>query len=204
MGGGADSRIPKILAREMVGEAEVVIRTYDFDPDRGAAMIAAWREEVEPDLVIGESLGAIQAMRLHGVPHLYVSPSLGAPSRLGLLAGLSLIPGMRMLFNAVWKPREGERQKLDFRFGILRKYPAHGRKALACSPRNRSDADPAFAFFGAHDHYRRSGGVSIRKWRRYFGPYSYAVYDGTHFMEEEFVLSLLIPKIRVVCPEDHS
>ena len=46
----------------------------------------------------------------------------------------------------------------------------------------------------AHDHYRRSGIVSIRTYRKYFGD-SYSVYDGTHFMEEEFVLSMLAPKI---------
>ena len=51
-----------------------------------------------------------------------------------------------------------------------------------------------FAFFGSRDHYRRSGVVSIRTWRKYFGD-TYRIYDGTHFMEEEFVLGMLIPAI---------
>ena len=196
MGGGADSRIPKILAENLAAEADVVIRTYSFDPDEGAAQIASWVEEVRPDLVIGESLGSIQALRIRGVPHLYVSPSMGAPARIGLLAGLSLIPGFRFLFNRIWKPREGDRQPLDFRFRILRKYPSHGRKALQGTPLLNADADPAFAFFGKRDHYRRSGVVSLRKWIKYFGPDSYALYDGTHFMEENYIYSLLIPKIK--------
>ena len=202
MGGGGDSRIPKILSREMAGEAEVFIRTYDFDPDRGAEQIASWVDEIRPDLVVGESLGAIQAMRVHGMPHLYVSPSLGAPSRIGLLSALSLIPGLTALFNRIWKPREGDRQVLDFRHEILRKYPSHGSKALANAPFFRKNADPAYAFFGAHDHYRRNGVVSIRKWRKFFGTGSYTIYDGTHFMEEEYVLSLLIPKIRAMYSEN--
>ena len=163
---------------------------------------AVTRYEIRPDLVVGESLGAIQAMRVHGMPHLYVSPSLGAPSRIGLLSALSLIPGLTALFNRIWKPREGDRQVLDFRHEILRKYPLHGRKALANAPSCRKDADPAYAFFGAHDHYRRNGVVSIRKWCKFFGPGSYTVYDGTHFMEEEYVLSLLIPKIRAMYSEN--
>ena len=52
-----------------------------------------------------------------------------------------------------------------------------------------------FAFFGERDHYRRSGIVSIRTWRKYFGEGTWATYPGTHFMEEEYVLSMLIPKI---------
>ena len=225
MGGGADSRIPKILSEALRGEAEIVIRTYDFDPEKGAAQIASWVDEVHPGLVIGESLGAIQAMRVRGVPHLYVSPSLGAPARLGLLSALSLIPGMRFLFNRIWTPREGDRQALDFRFSILRKYPSHGRKALQNTPLlsvpsddsrgirtfralfarthhaqegdmyASAECDEAYAYFGTRDHYRRSGVVSIRAWRKYFGEGTYTLYDGTHFMEEEYIHSLLIPKI---------
>ena len=206
MGGGRDSRIPKILAEALAGKVEVIIRTYSFDPDEGAAEIASWVEEVHPDLIVGESLGSIQAMRVCGIPHLYVSPSLGAPARMGFLAALSLIPGMRLLFNHIWSPREGDRQALDFRFGILRKYPSHGRKALQNTPLLRgvnaaAKCDASFAFFGTHDHYRRSGVVSIRKWIKYFGPDTFTLYNGTHFMEEEYIHSLLIPKILSSCAQ---
>jgi hypothetical protein len=54
-----------------------------------------------------------------------------------------------------------------------------------------------YAFFGTRDHYRRSGVVSIRKWKKYFGE-TYTVYDGTHFTEEDYIYSLVIPKIREV------
>ena len=36
--------------------------------------------------------------------------------------------------------------------------------------------------------------VSVRTWRKYFGD-TYRMYDGTHFMEEEFVIGMLVPKI---------
>jgi len=36
--------------------------------------------------------------------------------------------------------------------------------------------------------------VSVRLYRKYFGD-TYSIYDGTHFMEEEYVEKLLIPKI---------
>lgn len=196
MGGGADSRIPRILAEALAPAAEIIIRTYDFDPEKGAAQIAAWVEEEHPGLVIGESLGAIQAMRVCGVPHLYVSPSLGAPARLGLLAGPALIPGVPRLLGRIWQPREGDRQVLDFRPCILRKYPAHFRKARENMPLYNPAADPAFAFFGTRDHYRRSGVVSLRAWQKYFGEGTFTLYDGTHFMEEEYIRTLLIPKIQ--------
>ena len=50
------------------------------------------------------------------------------------------------------------------------------------------------AFIGTRDHYRKSGIVSVRTWKRHFGE-TYTIYDGTHFMEEEFVRTLLIDKV---------
>lgn len=54
---------------------------------------------------------------------------------------------------------------------------------------------PYFAFFGTRDHFKESGVVQVQLWRDLFGD-TYQEYDGTHFMEEEYVTSLLIPKIR--------
>ena len=65
--------------------------------------------------------------------------------------------------------------------------------ALSNSVRTGSH-DKHFAFFGMRDHYRKSGIVSVHTWEKYFGN-SYMMYDGTHFMEEEFIDSLLMPKI---------
>ncbi len=198
MGGGGDSRIPGILRERLRDEGiDVVVRTYDFDPEIGAGQIAAWVEELRPGLVIGESLGAIQALRVRGIPHLFVSPSLGAPAWLSTLAVLSLIPGIRPLLNRIYQPLPGDRQPLDFRFSILRKYRKHGREAFSATPRKGS-GDLFFAFFGRRDHYRRSGVVSVRRWERCFGRDSYVLYDGTHFMEEPFIDALLVPKIKEV------
>ena len=191
MGGGADSRIPAILDEALRPEVRVVCRTYSFDPEEAAAQIAAWVEELHPAVVIGESLGACHALRVRGVPHILVSPSLGAPLYLGYLAFLALIPGVPWLLGRIYKPREGDRQKLDFRFEVLRKYREHRRLALAAAA---SSGDSYFAFFGRRDHYRRSGIVSLRAWRRHFGD-TFALYDGTHFMEEEFIQSMLLPRI---------
>ena len=199
MGGGGDSRIPSIL-RENIGkylpegvEINVIVRTYSFDPVEGRGQIESWVEGLKPALIIGESLGAVQARRIDGLPHLLVSPSLNAPLYLGYLAVLALLPGMTWLLDKVYKPKPGDRQRLHFSFRTLRKYRDHRKKALANSTLNGSK-DRFYAFFGTRDHYRKSGIVSIRTWKKYFGD-TYSIYPGTHFMEEEFIHSLLIPAI---------
>ena len=199
MGGGGDSRIPSIL-RENIGkylpegvEINVIVRTYSFDPVEGRGQIESWVEGLKPALIIGESLGAVQAIRIDGLPHLLVSPSLNAPLYLGYLAVLALLPGMTWLLDKVYKPKPGDRQRLHFSFRTLRKYRDHRKKALANSTLNGSK-DRFYAFFGTRDHYRKSGIVSIRTWKKYFGD-TYSIYPGTHFMEEEFIHSLLIPAI---------
>ena len=194
LGGGGDSRIPSILRDALAGCAEVIVRTYDFDPEKAASQIAGWYEEVKPVLVIGESLGALHALRLRGVPHLFVSPSLNAALLFDRLAWLALIPGVTLLLDRIYRPREGDRQKLHFTFGTLRKYGSH-RKAALTNTVSAGSSDLFHAFFGTRDHYRRSGIVSIRTWEKHFGKDSYEMYEGTHFMEEEFIHEKLVPRI---------
>ena len=203
MGGGGDSRIPSIL-KDCLADAlpagfpckvQVVVRTYDFDPEIAVRQISSWTDELRPALVIGESLGALQALRIRGVPHIFVSPSLNAPLYLGYLSFLTLIPGVTWLLDMIYRPKPGDRQRLHFTFRTLYRYIAHRRAAL---PGRMRDEGGFFAFFGERDHYRRSGIVSIRTWRKYFGDGTWETYPGTHFMEEEHVLSKLVPKIVTV------
>lgn len=192
MGGGGDSRIPSIL-KDTLAFVRVVVRTYDFDPEVAAKQIGEWVEELNPDLIIGESLGSLQAIRIAGIPHLFVSPSLNAPLYFGRLAFLALLPGVTKLLDKIYRPREGDRQKLHFTFKVLRKYSEHRKIALNNSSRNGSQ-DFFFAFFGHQDHYRKSGIVSVKTWEKYFGK-TYSMYDGTHFMEEEHIYAQLVPMI---------
>ena len=194
MGGGADSRIPSIL-REELGDygVTVIARTYDFDPEIASLQITGWVSELSPDLIIGESLGALHALRIEGLPVLFVSPALNAAFYFEALAWLVLFPGVTWIFDRIYRPREGDRQKLHFTFNVLRKYRNHRRLALGSVHEN----EQCFAFFGRHDHYMRSGIVRINTWKKYFG-YAYALYDGTHFMEEEYVRSMLTQKVMEV------
>lgn len=200
MGGGGDSRIPSILNSFFrnggvcgQGDVRVVVRTYDFDPEKAHEQIMGWVEELQPKLIIGESLGSIHAIRISGVPHLLISPALNAPLFLDALSWLTLIPGVSRLFGRIYKPREGDRQAMDFSFRILRKYSAHRKAALSNSPA-RGSRDSFIAFIGLRDHYRRSGVVSIRSWKRHFGDTA-VLYDGIHFTEEEHIHALIIPEI---------
>ena len=224
MGGGRDSRIPSIL-NEWFGahgtDVRVVVRTYDFHPDRAGEQIDAWYEQLRPELVIGESMGAVHALALltqkskaagagsaaPAFPLLLVSPALNGPVYFYRLRALTRIPGIRRLFNRIYKPREGERQAIDFRYANMAAWPRHRDDALSAAsliPKDDSRGGQAaqaqkpariHAFFGRRDHYRRSGVVSIRQWRKCFGPGSYTLYDGSHYMEEEHLTALLIPAI---------
>lgn len=191
MGGGSDSRIPSILAEAL--PCKVVCRTYSFDPEEAAQQIASWVEELKPSLVIGESLGSLHALRVRGVPHILISPALNAPIYFEVLSWLTLIPGVTWLFDRIYRPREGDRQPLHFTFRTLRKYGRHRKEAMKAS-RRRGGTDPVHAFIGTRDHYLRTAIVSRRTYKKHFGA-TCTFYDGTHFTEEEYIRSLVIPKI---------
>ena len=150
-------------------------------------------EELQPALVIGESLGAIQALRVRGIPHLFVSPSLGAPDVLVRLAWICKVPGGKALLHRIWRVKEGDRQPLRFEYDILKKYAPH----WAAAKKAAAEGGYYYAFFGTRDHYRKSGVVKVSLWEEMFGK-TYTIYDGTHFMEEEYVYALLIPKIHEI------
>ena len=191
MGGGGDSRIPRVLQELLSSQGiRTVVRTYDFDPETGRAQIAGWVEELQPDLVIGESLGAAQAIRVRGIPHLFVSPSLGAPVFLYRLAWLCRLPGGSALLHRIWPVKEGDRQPLRFEYAIMKKYRAHWEEACKAA----SEGGYYYAFFGKRDHYKKWGVVKVSTWRKMFGD-TFQEYDGTHFMEEEYIRNLLVPKI---------
>ena len=195
MGGGSDSRIPSILRDALAPRGIAVIcRTYDFDPEIAAAQISSWVSELKPELVIGESLGSLHTLKISGIPHLFVSPALNASFYFSIFSVLTRIPGMTKVFDRIYRPREGDRQPLHFIPDTLKKYRRHREEALTASAVDGGSMC-YFAFFGTRDHYRRSGVVSIRTWRKHFGEGSYALYEGTHFMEEEFIHKMLIPKI---------
>ena len=188
MGGGADSRIPSILSEELTRYGvRVIVRTYDFDPEAGYHQIESWMDELQPELVVGESLGSFHALRIKGVPLIFVSPALNAPLYLTVLGWLSLIPGVTRLFERIYEPRPGDRQPMKFVYPVLKKYKGHYKEAMKCEAN-------VFAFFGTHDHYRRTGVVSVRKWKKRFGD-TFRMYDGTHFMEEEHVRTMLLEKV---------
>ena len=191
MGGGGDSRIPRLLSERFVGtDIRCIVRTYDFDSETGRTQILSWVDELHPQLIIGESLGSIQALRVRGIPHLFVSPSLGVPDIFVRLAWITRIPGGKALLHHIWPVKEGDRQPLKFEYAILKKYAAHWADAQAAA----KEGGYYFAFFGTHDHYMKSGAVTVSLWEEMFGK-TYQMYEGTHFMEEEYVYSLLIPKI---------
>lgn len=194
MGGGADSRIPSILKDVFSGtDIGVVVRTYDFDPETAHDEISMWVKELKPSLIIGESLGSLHALRIKNVPHLLVSPALNAPIYFNILAWLTFIPGVTWIFDRIYKPREGDRQQLHFTFSTLRKYSVHRKKALDISYEGGS-SDYFHAFIGTHDHYRKSGIVSLKTWKKYFGD-SFTLYEGTHFMADEYISAILAPCI---------
>lgn len=189
MGGGSDSRIPRILSQHYAGtDVAVEVNTYSFDPEIAAAQIDSWVKALDPDLIIGESLGSVHAVCISGKPHLYVSPAVRSAKVFGSFAFLALIPGVKLLLERKFKPREGDRQTLDFSFKTLRKYKARYRECMS-----EAGKDFSLAFFGTNDHYMKSGIVDIAFWKKHFG--QYRMYEGSHYMEEEYIYSMLIPEI---------
>ena len=196
MGGGSSSRIPSILREYLPG---IVVRTYDFNPDEAQKQLRSWIDELHPVLLVGESLGSVHTLILHHIypelPIILVSPALNAPVVLSLFSPLTWIPGVTALLDRIYKPRPGDRQPLHFTHSVLSRWRPY--RALAV---HQEEDINVHAFVGTRDHYRRSGIVSLHTWHRHFPEGSYTIYEGTHFMEECHVRTILLQKILSTMP----
>ena len=197
-----------LLAQRSSGAdgATTVCGCKDFDPSGG----------MHPQTVAPPSA----SNALPAFPLLLVSPALNGPAFFHRIRGLVRFRWFLRFMNRWYKAREGRRQFLDFTPENMSAWGPHRAAALAAaslvrpsapghpgpedafpegseSPQLRGQGAPApiHAFFGRRDHYRRTGIVSLKDWRRRFGPGTWTLYDGTHFMEEEHLKALLIPAI---------
>ena len=202
MGGGTASRIPNYLG-EFLPDGRIVIRTYDFNPAVAHGQIVGWFDEVKPDIVIGESLGATHALALDGIPEILISPALNAGVYFSVFSLFTLIPGVPWLIGRAFKPHgDSGRQIMTFNFRNTWKWMHFRRLARRVS---RRSSMPHFAFIGDVDGYRKTGIVSVRTWRRWFGNDTYRIVPGNHIMKHghgpddseriAFVKDKLIPKI---------
>ena len=217
MGGGETSRIPNHLRHFFAelgrDDIQVICPTYDFDPEIAHPFILSEIERCKPDLIIGESLGAIHALRTSGYPLLLVSPAIGGPEYMCRIAPWTLIPGIPWICSRfIWHVKYPGRQKLDFRYRILMHYKAHKEAMLAaaairsgttlCPEDGGSKNNYVHAFIGDYDHYRKNGVVDPDKWDALFGPETRTSYPGTHYMEDEYIRSLLVPAILSLMAEE--
>lgn len=197
MGGGEDSRIPNLL-RTMMPDVNVVVRTNDFNPAVARSQIESWRRELNPDVVVGESMGANYALLQRDVPVVLVCPALGGPWQLGTFAFLARIPGVRALLHRIFPQREGRRQVFDFGYDTLKNFKPLYRDVRLSVEDRRLSSFPTYAFFGTRDAYRLNGVVLPGRFRRDFGADSCEFFKGPHHMPEK-ELGKVVDKIREYC-----
>lgn len=201
MGGGSTSRMPSRLSQVLSnihftkdGEPctlNVVCKTYDFDPEVATNQIAEWVETYQPALVMSESMGAIHALGIQGVPHIYISPALNYDR--GAAFFLPLVSLGNMIGYTYTKQRGAKRQEIRGDRDLVAKFKPmiqSYKEAILSSPQR----DPSYAFFGSKDGYMVPGIVSIEEYKRLYGD-SYEVFDGGHCLDVSQIKPKLLPKV---------
>ncbi|MBO7587520.1 MAG: hypothetical protein J6T13_10160 [Bacteroidales bacterium] len=201
MGGGANSPVPRTLRQALSNKQftkdgepcslQVISETYDYDPEVATQQIARLKETYQPSLVISESMGAIHALGIQGIPHIYISPALNY-DRATTIAGPFIALGNSLGFH--YRTQRGaNRQQVRGDHELLARFRPmiQSYKEAVLSSQQR---DPSFAFFGKSDEFKWLGIVSIEEYERLFGK-TYEVHDGGHVFGTKNVRPKLIPKI---------
>ena len=201
MGGGSTSRMPVRLQQVLSNKhftkdgepcrLNVVCETYDFDPEVATNQIAEWVETYQPALVISESMGAIHALGIQGIPHIWLSPALNYDR--GAEFALPWLSLSNMFGCTYTKQRGANRQEIRGDHELVAKFKPmiqSYKEAILNNPQR----DPSYAFFGDKDPFRKTGIVSIMVYQRLYGN-SYEVYDGGHCLDVRQIRPKLLPKI---------
>lgn len=148
---------------------------YSFDPELANAQISQLVEKARPDLVVAMSLGTYHALHIKGMPHIYISPALGAADAL-YKAGKELEsnPVSRMMAERNYgsAPIEG-RQRIIPEYKILKGY-----KILDTRLPKIDHTEKMFGFFGSNDSYRPMNVVSTKLWEGLFNNTNYKIVEG--------------------------
>ena len=201
MGGGSTSRMPSRLRQVLSNmhftkdgdpcKLNVVCKTYDFDPEVATNQIAGWVETYQPVLVMSESMGAIHALGIRGVPHIYISPALNYDR--GAEFFLPLVSLGNMIGYTYTKQRGTKRQEIRGDYELVAKFKPmiqSYKEAILSGPQ----CDSSYAYFGSRDGYMMTGIVSIEEYKRLYGD-SYEEYDGGHCLDVNQIKPRLVPKI---------
>ena len=170
MGGGSTSRMPSRLRQVLSNmhftkdgdpcKLNVVCKTYDFDPEVATNQIAGWVETYQPVLVMSESMGAIHALGIRGVPHIYISPALNYDR--GAEFFLPLVSLGNMIGYTYTKQRGTKRQEIRGDHELVAKFKPmiqSYKEAILSGPQ----CDSSYAYFGSRDGYMMTGIVSIEE-----------------------------------------
>ena len=192
MGGSGGSYIPRCLDKKLSkmhfitkdGEPcdlKVIRKTYNYDPDIATEQISKLVETNHPVLVIGESMGAIHALGIRGIPHIYLSPALNYDRGVDLFLPLAELGSK---FGLIYRKRRGaRRQEIVGDPKLLAKFKPMldgYKQAILDNPR-----DPSYAYFGKNDPFKVRGIVCIEEYKRLYGDSgdNYEEFDGGHVLD---------------------
>ena len=203
MGGSGNSYIPRCLKKKLANmhftkngepqELNVICRTYKYDPDAATKQITKLVETFNPVLVIGESMGAIHALGIRGIPHIYLSPALNYDK--GVDFFLPLVE-LGSKFGFTYRKQRGKRrQEIVGDPGLLSKFKPmleSYKQAILDNPR-----DPSYAYFGTNDPFKVGDIVRIEEYKRLYGDSgdNYEEFDGGHVLDVSRLDDTLVPKI---------
>ena len=201
MGGGQTTWMPKKLNQVLSkmnftkdGEPctlHVICETYDFDPEVATQQIGQWVETYQPVMVISESMGAIHALGIQGIPHIYLSPALNYDR--GVKIAMPLVAICEKMGIHYHKQRGRNNQLIHGDTKLLAKFQPMIESYKEAIRRN-PHPDTTYAYFGKKDEFRRAGIVSIKEYERLFGS-SYETYEGGHVLDVSNAERVLVPKI---------
>ena len=201
MGGGGTTKMPKKLNQVLSkmnltkdGEPctlHVICETYDFDPEVATRQIGQWVETYQPVMVISESMGAIHALGIQGIPHIYLSPALNYDR--GVKMAMPLVAICEKMGIHYHKQRGRNNQLIHGDTELLARFQPMIQSYKEAIRRN-PNPDASYAYFGKKDEFRRAGIVSIKEYKSLFGN-SYEVYEGRHVLDVSNAERVLVPKI---------
>ncbi len=172
--------------RTKLTNSEVISPDIPMEPDKAIMMLNKLCYDVQPDVIIGTSMGATYAQQMYGYRKILVNPAFH----------LSEIMRKSMGVNKFMHPRADGTTKFDITDALCQKYERMEQEQF--NGITAFDKSHTYAFFG-------TGDTLVNDYDEYLQYYTKATqYPGEHALLQKWVKAYILPCVQQLLQEEED
>lgn len=166
---------------------QVVAKDIPLNPLEGMESVKAFVEQEQPDLILGTSMGALFAERMHGYKRILVNPAFIMSEA---------CKGMGFGKHEWLSARDNGEKTFQITKALIDQFKALEKDNFV----GEMDPENVWAFFGTRDTL-----VNFQdEFKAHYGEAQFYLFDGEHRLNDNVLTKVILPKIKEIMSADDA